>query len=377
MQARGSPDGAAPAPSLPRPAWRADAAPIRADPNPGPLRWLLHGSYDLVWIVAAALATPWLLLRMARSDDFRRMVSERLARRSLPAPAGRRRVLVHGVSVGEIKGAAPLVQRILAEFPGTEVVLSSTTSTGLAVARQVFPDQAVVRFPLDLSFVARRFLDTLQPVCVVLMELEIWPNFLRECNRSGVPVAVVNGRITPKSFRRYRWFRRSLPQFNRISLFCVQSEEYAERFSALSRRPERVLVTGSMKADGLSIGARRAPAELARLLGGRPGQKLIVAGSTHDPEELLVTRAWMEGAPAARLVVVPRHPQRAQDVINALTGCGAPPQLLSELRRGETPDPRRPAIVDTIGELESVYALADLVYVGGSLVEHGGQNMLE
>jgi 3-deoxy-D-manno-octulosonic-acid transferase len=245
------------------------------------------------------------------------------------------------------------------------------------VAKQVFPEHAVVRFPLDISFVAGRFLATLQPVCVVLMELEIWPNFLRECNRRGVPVAVVNGRITPKSFRRYRWFRHSLPQFNRISLFCVQSEDYAVRFSALSRRPERVLITGSMKADGLHIGPRSAPEQLARLLGGRPNQKLIVAGSTHEPEEVLVARAWLAGAPSTRLVVVPRHPQRAQEVKSALADCGAPPQLLSELRKGESPDPRRPAIVDTIGELESVYALADLVYVGGSLVAHGGQNMLE
>lgn len=354
-----------------------DTRAIRADPNPGLLRWLLHGFYDLVWLCAAGLAFPWWGLRMTRHAAFRQLVCERLALRSLPAPGARRRVLVHGVSVGEIKGAAPLVQRILAEFPDSEVVLSSTTSTGLAVARQVFPEHAVVRFPLDISFVARRFVATLQPVCVVLMELEIWPNFLRECNRAGVPVAVVNGRITQKSFRRYRWFRRSLPQFNRISIFCVQSEAYAKRFSALSRRPERVLVTGSMKADGLTIGERHPPAQLRTLLGGRPGEKVIVAGSTHDPEEAIVARAWRAGAPAARLVLVPRHPQRAREVQDALASLGAPAQLLSELRRGEVSNPRRPAIVDTIGELENVYALADLVYVGGSLVPHGGQNMLE
>jgi 3-deoxy-D-manno-octulosonic-acid transferase len=247
----------------------------------------------------------------------------------------------------------------------------------MAVARQVLPGQAVVRFPVDFSFAARRFLRKLDPICVVLMELEIWPNFLRECNRRGVPVAVVNGRITPKSFWRYRWLRQSLPQFNRISLFCVQNEAYAERFHALSNRPERVLVTGSMKADGLVLGNREVPANLRELLGPATGQKLIVAGSTHEPEELLVTRAWMRGAPDARLVIVPRHPQRAEDVRQALNGAGAPPQLLSRLRAGERSDPRRPAIVDTIGELENVYALADLVFVGGSLLPHGGQNMLE
>src|SRR5690349_15963901 len=213
MQTRRSPDVGEKRPA--RPAWQADAPAIRADPNPGLLRGLLHGFYDCVWLSAAALTSPWWGLRSLRNAEFRGMVAERLALRALPRPIpGRRRVLVHGVSVGEIKGAAPLVRRILAEFPDAEVVVSSTTSTGLAVARQVFPQHAVVRFPFDMAFVTGRFLATLQPVSVVLMELEIWPNFLRECNRRGVSVAVVNGRITPKSFRRYRWFRRSLPQFN-------------------------------------------------------------------------------------------------------------------------------------------------------------------
>ena len=360
-----------------RAAWSPDAPAVRSDPNPGVLRWLLHASYDALWILAALLAVPWLLLRMARHSAFRDLVAERLGLRLLPPASGRRRVLVHGVSVGEIKGAAPLVRRILEQFPDAEIILSSTTNTGLSVARQVYPGHAVVRFPLDISFVARRFLGALQPACVVLMELEIWPNFLRECNRRGVPVAVVNGRITPKSFRRYRWFRHSLPQFNRISLFCVQSEAYAERFCTLSRRPERVLVTGSMKADGLTIGERHVPPQLRALLGPGMGQKLIVAGSTHEPEEQLVARAWRAGASDARLVLVPRHPQRANEVLDALAGEGSPAQLLSRLRRGEALDRRLPAIVDTIGELENVYALADLVFVGGSLVPHGGQNMLE
>lgn len=355
----------------------ADATAIRADPSPGLGHGLLHGFYDCVWLAAALLASPWWGWRALRGAAFRRMVRERLAL-GLPAPSpGRRRVLVHGVSVGEIKGAAPLVRRVLEEFPDAEVVVSSTTTTGLTVARQVFQHHAVVRFPLDLSFVARRFLTSLDPCCVVLMELEIWPNFLRECNRRGVPVAVVNGRITPRSFGRYRWFRSALPQFNRISLFCAQNEAYARRFAALSGQPERVLVTGSMKADGLVTGSRTPPAALAALLRGAPGQKLIVAGSTHEPEERLLVRAWRAAAPDARLILVPRHPQRAQDVLAAAAELGAPAQLLTALRRGERADPTRPAIVDTIGELENVYALADLVFVGGSLVAHGGQNMLE
>src|SRR5690349_17929802 len=208
MQARRSADTGEKRSPPARPAWKSDSPAIRADPNPGLLRGLLHGFYDAVWLTAALVTSPWWALRSLRNLEFRAMVAERLALRPLPAPLPqRRRVLVHGVSVGEIKGAAPLVRRILAEVPDAEIVLSSTTSTGLSVARQLLPEHAVVRFPFDMSFVAGRFLAELAPTCVVLMELEIWPNFLRECNRRGVPVAVVNGRITPKSFRRYRWFR--------------------------------------------------------------------------------------------------------------------------------------------------------------------------
>jgi 3-deoxy-D-manno-octulosonic-acid transferase len=235
----------------------------------------------------------------------------------------------------------------------------------------------VLRFPLDLTPTCARFLRRIRPRCVVLMELEIWPNFLRECNRVGAPIAVVNGRITERSFARYRWFRHLLPQFDRISLFCVQMEEYARRFQALGGDPARVMITGNMKADGLRVGAVEPRAELAQRLSVAE-RRVIVAGSTHRPEEQLVTRAWLAGAPEARLVLVPRHPVRAAEVLAELAALGVQGELLTELRReNRRADPVRPAIVDTIGELESVYALADLVFVGGSLVPHGGQNMLE
>lgn len=338
----------------------------------------MHGVYDVAWCLAIVLGSPWWLLRAAFDRRFRAMASERLAW-SLPRfDPSRPRVLVHGVSVGEVKGAAPLVRALKEREPELDVVISTTTATGLEVARKTYPGLTVVRFPLDLSLVTRRFLKRLSPRAVVLMELEVWPNFLRSCNRASAPVAVVNGRITPRSFERYRLFRHTLPQFDRISLFCVQNDEYAERFRGLGAAPERVAVTGNMKADGLRIGAVTPRPELVRLLAAPPGAPLIVAGSTHRPEEKLVAAAWLGGAKDARLVLVPRHPDRANEVLADLASLGLSGQLLTKLRAGtEASDPRRPAIVDTIGELESVYALADLVYVGGSLVAHGGQNMLE
>jgi 3-deoxy-D-manno-octulosonic-acid transferase len=360
----------------------APPPPILRDTSPGLARTILHVVYDAAWIAAMLATSPFFAARSLASRPFARMVAERLALR-LPRRGTRRRVLVHGVSVGEVKGAAPLVRALAESQRDLEIVVSATTATGLEVARQLYPGLAIVRFPIDVSPCVRRFLRRVDPAAVVLVELEVWPNFLRECNRAGIPVAVVNGRITRKSFGQYLWFRRALPQFNRISLFCVQLEEYAARFRDLGGAPERVIVTGNMKADGL---ARRdasalAPkvAELRARLGGRAGQLVVVGGSTHAPEELWLARARREGAPDARLVLVPRHPQRASEIARELASAGfGEPQLLTELRRGsERPDPARPALVDTIGELEAVYSLADIVFVGGSLIAHGGQNVLE
>src|SRR5690606_17380337 len=170
--------------------------PITHDPFAGGARALLHGFYSLLWIVAALGASPWWLLGCARGPAFRELVVARLAFGLGPAPSksARPRVIVHGVSVGEVMGARALVARLEQEHPALEVVISTTTTTGTAVARRLFPQHRVVRFPFDFAFAVRRFLARLAPCCIVLVELEVWPNFLRAANRAGIPVAVVNGR---------------------------------------------------------------------------------------------------------------------------------------------------------------------------------------
>jgi 3-deoxy-D-manno-octulosonic-acid transferase len=247
----------------------------------------------------------------------------------------------------------------------------------MEVAEKLYPKHLRVRFPADLSFVVRRFLARVDPAIVILVELEVWPNFLRVCNRDGRAVAVVNGRITKESHTRYVAFRRLLPEFNRISLFCVQNEEYARRFGMLGIDRERVCVTGNVKFDGLRVGPLEVGPELERYLARRGAELVLVAGSTHASEELLLARAARRAVPRARLVLVPRHPDRAAAIVAEFAGEGLAVQRLTELRAGEAVDPARPLLVDTIGELERVYAAADLVFVGGSLVAHGGQNMLE
>jgi 3-deoxy-D-manno-octulosonic-acid transferase len=323
--------------------------------------------------------SPWLLWRSWRAPAFRQMVLERLGV-GLPKlqTDGKKRVLVHGVSVGEVKAALAIVRAMENAYPQLEIWICTSTNTGTKVAHDLFPKHQVVRFPADISFVIRRFLRRVNPSLVLLIELEIWPNFLRICNREKRTVAVVNGRITEMSHGYYLLTRHVLPQFNRVSLFCVQLEEYAARFRKLGVGDERIFLSGNIKVDGLQTGPIDPGEELTLLLGGTPGQLVLVAGSTHADEELSVAKAWREYAPEARLVVVPRHPERCGAVVALLASEGFQAQRLGQLRAGvEKPDPNCMVLVDTIGELERVYGLSDLVFVGASLVPKGGQNVLE
>lgn len=353
-------------------------SPLVHDPNPGIQRLVLHVVYNLLWLVGLVVASPWWAGRALHDRDWRAMVLGRLTFGLPPRPAegSPSRILVHGVSVGEVKAAQSLIRSLQERYPEVEIVISTTTGTGVSVARQTYPGLLVVRFPIDVSWLIRRFLRRVRPQAVILMELEIWPNFLRDANRAGVPVAVVNGRITPRSFERYSRFRRLLPQFNRITLVCAQDERYAERFWFLGLDPRRLAITGNVKVDGLPTGKPPVDSGSRRMAGvGEAGDSrpVLVAGSTHEPEERLLLEA--ADSLGLRMILVPRHPDRSRELSRQLDPA---PQLWTAVREGEEePDPDRPLLVDTIGELERIYGLADLVFVGGSLIPHGGQNMLE
>ncbi len=354
--------------------------PIMRDPNPGLARLALHWIYDLTWIVVLLVASIYWVPRCFLDSGFRQMAAHRLGFHwpDLRKGEANKRILVHGVSVGEVKGAQALIRGLQERYSEFEIVVSTTTNTGEAVARSLYPNLLVVRFPLDMSFIVSRFLKRIAPTVVVLIELEIWPNFLRHANRSGAPVCVVNGRITERSYNSYKLFRNLMPQFNRISLFSAQDDAYAARFGRLVGSEERICVCGNIKVDGLKIGRVTPEIELAEELGLGGNQDVLVAGSTHAPEEKLLTEAWRSASPNTRLILVPRHPERARDIVAQLGTLGVSAQRWTDLQAGrEKPDPSRPLVVDTIGELERIYGLADLVFIGGSLIPHGGQNMLE
>ncbi len=362
-------------------------APLTADANPGAWLGFLYWVYDGLWLAVLLVLSPWWGTRALLEKPFRAMCRQRLARDTpqLPASGSRTRFLVHGVSVGEIKATKSLVAALRERG---EVIITASTDTGMEVARQQYPDLHVVRFPLDPRWVIRRFIDRLKPDIVVLMELEVWPNFLRVANKRGIPCAIASGRITPSSVKNYSKFGRTLSQFCRITVFAAQNEEYARRFVDLGATPDRVVVTGNVKVDGLRVGDLPADgpgADMARWIAAAPGQPVLVAGSTHDPEEQMVLTAFLgphQSAPSSgvppRVILAPRHPPRAEDLAETLKASGHDVQRLTELRSGaQELDTTRPLLVDTIGELDAIYAAATLAYIGGSLIEHGGQNMLE
>jgi 3-deoxy-D-manno-octulosonic-acid transferase len=341
--------------------------------------------YSLLLGVGILLLLPRFLFDAARHGKYAAGLGERVGGPPPFAAGGRPVLWLHCVSVGETQAARPLVTSLLEQFPAHALVVSTTTQTGQRVARDVFGSRAalVFYFPFDWAWAVRRTLRRVNPSIVLVMETELWPRFLRECRRVGVPVAVVNGRLSEKSFRRYqkvRFFvRRMLAD---LSLALMQTEADAGRIRALGLADERVRVTGNVKFDLEEAGVSSLTAELRQRFGLAPGGRpLLLAASTHGPEERLLLEAIRLTAPPAeplspRLLIAPRHPERFPEVASLLDRSG-----LSWARRSDPPRADDAAcdviLLDSIGELRAVYPLAELVFVGGSLAPVGGHNVLE
>jgi len=286
---------------------------------------------------------------------------------------------VHAVSVGEAITAAPLLEGLRRTYPALPLVVSTVTETGARVVRERFAGLATHRyFPLDFPVITRRVIGSIAPAFFVCMETELWPNTLRALAARGVPTMIANGRLSDRSFRRYRIVRAAMRRvLTDVSVFGMQSAEDARRVIALGAAPERVVVTGNLKTEPLADPAGAADL-WHRLLGLAADQPVWVAGSTHHGEEQAVLEAHcgaLVDTPNLALVLAPRHPERVGEVIGMLKGRG-----LATVRRSDLPArPRSGAVIvlDTVGELAQLYAIADVVFVGGSLVPLGGHNMLE
>jgi 3-deoxy-D-manno-octulosonic-acid transferase len=307
-----------------------------------------------------------------------------------PVPMGSPRLWLHGVSVGEIQAAVPLVAELRTLLPKAAFIISTGTETGQMLARQHFSPQGalVCYFPLDIPRAVRRYLEYLRPQVFIGLESEIWPNFLSQAHQRGVRLALVNARLSDNSLRRFVKYKRYLfGIFNLYDLVAAGSLPDYQRFQRLGISPSRLHLTGNLKYDRLLQGRDESRLQEFRsfLQGtetepGKIGGPVWLAASTHPGEEELVADAFQEllvPYPALRLVLAPRHPQRAPDLARLLAGRGLNCQLWTALKSGRAACTSPVVIVDTIGDLFTLYGAADVAFVGGSLVPHGGQNILE
>ena len=349
-------------------------------PRSGIRGWLTMGIYQPVFLIAFLLYSPVLLWRTVFDRPYRKSLRERMG--FVPRRTDERQaVWIHGVSVGEVKAASQFIAQLRVQRPDLQLVVSTTTPNGHLVARQEYKDLPVVFYPLDFGSFPARAIDRIRPRCVLLMELEIWPNFLQATRKRNIPVAVINGRISERTFRGYRLARGLLPQLDLISKYCVQDRAYQKRLIELGVDPARVFVSGNMKYDSVVMERHEAPAARLRPWLAGKGERVLVAGSTHFDEEAVVLAAVAELRPAAgpvRVVLVPRHPERAPSICEQVAKTGQRAVRWSEAKTALPPlTPDAVVVVDTIGQLQQFYAACDVAFVGGSLVPHGGQNMLE
>jgi len=346
----------------------------------------MYLAYSLLTLAVFVAVSPYFVYQAIRYKKYIGSLRQRLG--FLPITFNidaEESIWIHAVSVGEALTARALAADLKARYPRLRLFLSTTTMAGQQVARRSLSSvDAVFYFPFDWTLIVRRTLRLVRPRVFVMMETEIWPNLLRECRRGGVKTVLINGRISSRSYPRYRLVRRFFARvLADVDRFCMQSEESARRLAELGADPARITVTGSLKFDSLELPAPAAhgrPRErVLRFFRVSPSRTVIVAGSTLRGEETAVLRAFVRiktAHPGALLVVAPRHPERFREVERLARDAGFVTAMRSELPIDA--EPRADVVVlDTMGELAQLYQVATAVFVGGSLVDQGGHNILE
>lgn len=368
-------------------------------------QWLAGQVLNVFYASVLILSSPWLLWRRLRYGKNRRGWSQKLwglvPERKHPAETG---IWLHAVSVGEVNLLAPVIERLRRDLPAAEFVLSTSTETGYDLARKKYDFLTVFFFPYDFTWAVREALKRIRPDLIVLAELEIWPNFISIANRfqtqpqasfrKGVPIAIVNGRMSESSFRGYRrfgWLLKS--SFQKVALIAAQDETYAARFRQLGCNPQRVVVTGSVKFDGIRTDRNNEQSQrFGQLFNVRKDDTVFLAGSTQVEEDLLAATSFLtlrDRFPGLRLILAPRHPERCDEMEQQLNELGLTVIRRSRSRfesasypfeaNGLSDSALRETVlmIDVIGELGGWWGVADIAYVGGSMGKRGGQNMIE
>jgi 3-deoxy-D-manno-octulosonic-acid transferase len=358
--------------------------------------------YNLLTAVGMALLSPYFLVRGLMHGKYLDNIPERLGwkfphelRGAASGRAKGKSIWIHAVSVGEVLAVLPLAKQIKLQYPEWRLVVSTTTATGQRLARERmdFAD-AIFYFPLDWKGPVRRALEATETAIVIIVETEIWPNFLRECRHADVPVIFVNGRLSERSFRGFRralsysggLLRRFLKNvLNDAALFLMQSEQDAARLLALGAPEQRVMVTGNLKYDLAEPPVSPLSGWLAEELARNHRRPVLIAGSVMANEEAAVLRAFADVErefPNALLILAPRKPDQFDNAADIVARSGRKLVRRREITLNGTgnsalADPGNVFLLDSVGELAGIYRLADAVFVGGSLVPSGGHNILE
>jgi 3-deoxy-D-manno-octulosonic-acid transferase len=343
--------------------------------------------YNIILFAAAIIILPYFLLKIIFTGKYRKSLVQKLGGRQARILSNLKdgpRLWIHAVSVGEVTAAAPIVASLKTKRPEVKIIFSTSTETGQEMAHRFIKDAAAfIYFPLDIPYIVRKMIKLAKPDVFVLVETELWPNFLRICKRRRIKTLMVNGRISPRSYRKYRltsfFWKIILYNFNAAGMIA---EIDAARLKNIGMDSAKIKVLGNAKYDALA--ALAAPAlqkEIARRFNVRKNERFFVAGSTHEGEEKIIIDVYQEllkHYPEFKLIIVPRHIERTKDVLGLLQQTNFNDVLtLTDINNGRKRCDERIIVIDVIGELFKIYSLATIVYCGGSLVPKGGQNILE
>jgi len=347
---------------------------------------------DLLYLLAGAILSPMVLYRVIRHNRYRTGWAQRFGKITRRNPR-KKCIWLHAVSVGEVNAAKTIVKELGNKFPDFEIILSTTTDTGFAQANALFgKNLQVFYFPFDISWMMRRAFENIRPTMCLLMELEVWPNFVQIARSLNVPVIVINGRISERSFARYKRIRPiAKAVFGRVSLVLAQTNEYAQRFREIGCPEEKVIVTGSLKYDTAQVADKVEGADILAAQLKLCNQRLWVAGATGNDEEKLLLEVYRDLKEQKqfsdlRFAIIPRKPERFDEVAQLIEDSRLPLIRYSHIKfvnresaieRRVTSDESPVILGDTMGDLRKFYSLATVIFVGRSLVPMGGSDMME
>lgn len=341
--------------------------------------------YNILAVLLVAFAMPVLITRLIREEGFGRRMRQSfgfLPETELEPVAGKGCIWLHAASVGEIVAASPITKEIRRQFPNRPLLVSVVTATGYAMAKRIITDaDAIIFFPLDLPGISYNVVKRIRPEAFIMVETELWPNFLRAARAFSIPVMMVNGRISDKSVGNYRYLRSILTDMlQTVNKFCMQSVIDAEYIIGLGADPKRVVITGNTKFDqNYTSVTPEEQQDICKQMGIAEGYPILVAGSTHKGEEEILLAALKKVKkefPSAKMVIAPRDIMRAEEIEKMAVSFGFQAKRWTVLQK-KYGDSHDIVLLDTIGELGKIYSLGTIIYVGGSLVARGGHNILE